>query len=98
MTCAGAMGAAFIGRSAAIAEPAKPAVIAIDARSFFIVHSARFGDRLGWSRVSMLPIAAHSSCAHDMPEACKRLSPVRHNRGEAGREEVYFSLSPKEMS
>src|SRR5689334_12255731 len=43
MTGAGAIGAAFIGRSAAIAEPAKLAVTTTEARSFFIVYSARFG-------------------------------------------------------
>src|SRR5437660_12095911 len=88
------MGAAFTGRSAAIAEPAKPAVIAIDARSFFIVHSARFVGPawVGVPRVHAA-ICGAFNCAQDIPEACKGLSPARHNRGEVGRREIYLTLS-----
>src|SRR3954454_14844672 len=46
-TGAGAIGAAFIGRSAAIAEPANPTVTATEVRSFFIVYSARSGPLAG---------------------------------------------------
>ena len=81
-TGAVAMGATFIGRSAAIAEPAKPAVIAMEARSFFIVHSARLGTSLGWSRVSMLPFAAHSPTAGRIGERRNKCCDARDTTDE----------------
>src|SRR5262245_59695975 len=55
MTGAGAIGRALTGRSAAIAELAKPAVTAIDRRSFFIVLSALSFLVLIWERAETLP-------------------------------------------